>query len=179
MEENPQRNVVVRQERDETVQRQIVAMLPRLRRFARSLTGNATDADDLVQDTVERALKNIARWEPGTRLDSWMYRIAQNLFIDGVRRRRQYKAAPVEAAENAPSVEGERATEARLMLAKTVAAMQELPEEQRLAVSLVLVEGFGYQEAADILNVPIGTLTSRLARGREALARRLHPAVET
>jgi RNA polymerase sigma-70 factor (ECF subfamily) len=173
MEENRRWNVVVRYGRDETVQRQIVDMLPRLRRFALSLTGNPTEADDLVQDTVERALKNIARWEPGTRLDSWMYRIAQNQFIDGLRRRRQHKSVPVEEAELLHATEGERATEAKIMLARTMAAMQDLPEDQRVAVSLVLVEGFGYQEAADILNIPIGTLTSRLARGRETLARQL------
>lgn len=174
MEENRRRDVVVRDEQDETG-RQIVALLPRLRRFALSLTGDRTDADDLVQDTVERALKNLSRWEPGTRLDSWMYRIAQNLFIDGLRKRRHYKPAPIEDLDAISSFDGQSAAEANLMLASTVAAMQEIPEDQRLAISLVLVEGFGYQEAADILSVPIGTLTSRLARGREALARRLYP----
>jgi RNA polymerase sigma factor (sigma-70 family) len=173
MEENRRRDVVVGRGVDEATQRQIVALLPRLRRFALSLTGNPTEADDLVQDTVERALKAIDRWEPGTRLDSWMYRIAQNQFIDGVRKRRHQRPAPVEEADLVHAVEGERATEAKIMLAKTMAAMQELPEDQRIAVSLVLVEGHGYQEAADILNVPIGTLTSRLARGRETLAKRL------
>lgn len=169
----------MQQRRDENVERQIVALLPRLRRFAMSLTGNLTDADDLVQDTVERALKNIARWEPGTRLDSWMYRIAQNHFIDGVRQRRRRKMVPDSEAENELTSDGARTAEARLMLAEAVKAMQALPDEQRVVASLVLVEGFGYQETADILNVPIGTVTSRLARAREALAVRLKPNGET
>lgn len=169
----------MQQRRDENVERQIVALLPRLRRFAMSLTGNLTDADDLVQDTVERALKNIARWEPGTRLDSWMYRIAQNLFIDGVRQRRRRKTVPDSEVDTELSSDGARTAEARLMLAEAVKAMQALPDEQRVVASLVLVEGFGYQETADILNVPIGTVTSRLARAREALAARLKPDVET
>ncbi len=169
----------MQQRRDENVERQIVALLPRLRRFAMSLTGNLTDADDLVQDTVERALKNIARWETGTRLDSWMYRIAQNHFIDGVRQRRRRKMVPDSEAENELTSDGARTAEARLMLAEAVKAMQALPDEQRVVASLVLVEGFGYQETADILNVPIGTVTSRLARAREALAVRLKPNGET
>lgn len=168
----------MQQRRDEKVERQIVALLPRLRRFAMSLTGNLTDADDLVQDTVERALKNIARWEPGTRLDSWMYRIAQNLFIDAARQRRRRKIVPDSDVDAELHIDGARAAEARLMLSEAVAAMQALPDEQRVVASLVLVEGFGYQEAADILNVPIGTVTSRLARARDALAARLKPKAE-
>ena len=164
--------------RDENVERQIVALLPRLRRFAMSLTGNLTDADDLVQDTVERALKNIGRWEPGTRLDSWLYRIAQNRFIDGMRQRRQRKLVPESETDRELSIDGTRTAEARLMLAQAVKAMQSLPDEQRVVASLVLVEGFGYQETADILNVPIGTVTSRLARAREALAARLNQTTE-
>lgn len=163
----------MQQRRDEKLERQIVALLPRLRRFAMSLTGNVTDADDLVQDTVERALKNIARWEPDSRLDSWMYRIAQNLFIDGVRQRRRRRMVPDSEVDAELHVDGARTAEARLMLSEAVTAMQALPDEQRVVASLVLVEGFGYQETANILNVPIGTVTSRLARAREALAIRL------
>jgi len=160
---------------DGSFERQIVDLLPRLRRFALSLTGNLTDADDLVQDTVERALNNSGRWQPGTRLDSWMYRIAQNLWIDGLRKRRRRNAAPLEEAEAVLQLDGARAAEAKLMLASVLQAMLRLPEEQRLVASLVLVEGFGYQEAAEILQVPLGTVTSRLARAREALAAQLVP----
>jgi len=156
----------------ETTRNQIVALLPRLRRFAAALTGSMPDADDLVQDTVERALRNLHRWEPGTRLDSWMFRIAQNLFIDGARagkrRRTVMLDAPGEAAN--VSVDGVRAAESRLTFAKTCEALEELPQEQRSAVALVLIDGMSYRDAADVLGVPIGTVTSRLARAREALA---------
>jgi RNA polymerase sigma-70 factor (ECF subfamily) len=155
----------------ETVRREVVALLPRLRRFALSLTGNATDADDLVQDAVERALRNLHRWQQGTRLDSWMFRLTQNIWIDAVRARRVRAATPLdtEAAENV-AVDGARAMDARLAFASTVAAMAKLPEEQRVAVALVFVDGMSYRDAADILEVPIGTLTSRLFRARSALA---------
>lgn len=144
-------------------------MLPRLRRFAVSLTGNMTDADDLVQDTVERALKNLDRFEPGTRLDSWLYRIAQNLWIDAVRARKVRAVVPGDPPEEAAVIDGVRAAESKLAFAATCRALAQLPEEQRLVVALVLIEGLSYREAADILGLPIGTVTSRLARAREAL----------
>lgn len=145
-------------------------MLPRLRRFAVSLTGNMTDADDLVQDTVERALKNLHRFDPQTRLDSWMYRIAQNLWIDTVRSKRVRAAVPGDVPEDAVVLDGARAVEARLTFQDTCRALSQLPEEQRVVVALVLVEGLSYRDAADVLDLPIGTVTSRLARAREALA---------
>ncbi|MDE2183583.1 MAG: sigma-70 family RNA polymerase sigma factor [Alphaproteobacteria bacterium] len=145
-------------------------MLPRLRRFAVSLTGNMTDADDLVQDTVERALKNLHRYEPDTRLDSWMYRIAQNLWIDAVRARRVRATVSGDPPEDAAVIDGARDVEAKLTFRQTCRALEQLPEEQRVVVALVLIEGLSYREAADILEVPMGTVTSRLARAREALA---------
>jgi RNA polymerase sigma-70 factor, ECF subfamily len=149
---------------------EMLALLPRLRRFALALTGRATDADDLLQDTLERALRNFDQFTPGTRMDSWMFRIAQNLWIDNLRSRKA-RGQPVDI-ENAESVsvDGQRAAEARLMMSDTVRALAELPEEQRAVVALVLVDGLSYREAATVLQVPIGTVTSRLARGREALA---------
>jgi len=155
----------------DTVRRGIVALLPRLRRFALSLTGNASDADDLVQDAVERALRNLHRWQEGTRLDSWMFRLTQNLWIDTVRARGVRKAQPLETTEAShAAVDGAREVEARLIFADTNAALTKLPDEQRAAVALVLVEGMSYRDAADVLGVPIGTLTSRLYRARVALA---------
>ena len=154
------------------IRRQMMALLPRLRRFAAALTGSPADGDDLVQDTVERALKNLHQWEPGTRLDNWMYRIAKNRFID-IRRSQKRSGVTGEAVpEDAPEVarDGARAQEARLMLADVARALQALPDEQREALLLVAVEGFSYRDAADILEIPIGTLTSRIARAREALA---------
>ena len=149
---------------------EMLALLPRLRRFAVALTGRATDADDLVQDTIERALRNLDQFTPGTRMDSWMFRIAQNLWIDNLRSRKT-RGQPVqlEDAEHV-SVDGQRAAEARLMMTDTVRAFAELPEDQRVVVALVLVDGLSYREAASVLQVPIGTVPSRLARGRDALA---------
>lgn len=157
----------------EAIRAQMTALLPRLRRFASSLTGNMPDADDLVQDTVERALRNLHRWQPGTRLDSWMYRIAQNIWIDAVRARRIRAAAKADPNEGMAAFDGERAIEAKLNFADTCRALGELPEDQRAVVALVLIEGLTYRETADILEVPIGTVTSRLARAREALSARV------
>lgn len=173
---------VVGQEMDASIRstrNQIAALLPRLRRFALSLTGNSADADDLVQDTVERALRNLHKWEQGTRLDSWMYRIAQNLWIDTTRARRvrAVVAHDPEAMERV-AVDGARDAEARLTFADTVRAVSELPEEQRAVVALVLVDGMSYRDAAEILQVPIGTITSRLARARTALAARVFGSAE-
>lgn len=155
----------------ETVRWEVVALLPRLRRFALSLTGNAADADDLVQDAVERGLRNLHKWQRGTRLDSWMFRLTQNIWIDAVRARKVRKAVSLDTDEAVVvSVDGARAMEARLTFTATAAAMAKLPEEQRVAVALVLVDGMAYRDAAEVLGVPIGTLTSRLFRARAALA---------
>jgi len=149
------------------VREQLVALLPKLRRFARALSRNMDDADDLVQLAVERALIRLDQWRPGTRLDSWMFGIIKNAWIDEVRsrRRRERVLAPEELGEQVADAAAEMHLE-RLSLA---AAMERLPDEQRLVVALVLVEGLAYKEAAEVLEVPIGTVTSRLARGREAL----------
>ncbi len=146
---------------------QLVTLLPRLRRFARALSRNVHDADDLVQVAVERALLHLDQRRPGTRLDSWMYGIIKNAWIDETRsrRRRDRVLAPEELGEHV----ADAASEAHIQRLSLEAAMERLPEEQRLAVALVLVEGLAYKEAAAVLEVPIGTVTSRLARGREAL----------
>jgi RNA polymerase sigma factor (sigma-70 family) len=163
----------------EAVRNQMAALLPRLRRFALSLAGNRADADDLAQDTIERALRNLHQWQQGTRLDSWMFRIAQNLWIDQMRARRVRAVVShdPDAAEKV-ATDGARDAEARLAFADTVKALAELPEEQRVVVGLVLVDGMSYREAADVLNVPMGTVTSRLARARTALVARVFGKAE-
>lgn len=150
--------------------REIIALLPRLRRLARALTRDVADADDLVQQTVERALVHRGQWRPGTRLDSWMFRIMKNAWIDEarVRTRRAAVLAPEEAAEGV-GADGEAQIEARLEARAVANAMARLPDDQRLAVALVLVEGLSYKEAAEVMEVAQGTLTSRLGRGRAAL----------
>jgi RNA polymerase sigma factor (sigma-70 family) len=149
--------------------------LPRLRRFAHALARSAADADDLLQASVERALLKRGQWQPGTRLDSWMYRLMRNLWIDTVRTetRRGETFVPPEAGEGVGAAGGQ---ETAVELGKVAQAMRTLPPEQREAVALVVIEGFAYKEAAEILEIPMGTLTSRLVRGREALMARLGEA---
>ncbi|HEY0684235.1 MAG TPA: RNA polymerase sigma factor [Steroidobacter sp.] len=153
------------------VRQHIVALLPRLRRFGRAITRNAADADDLVQISIERALLRHEQWRPESPFHSWMFGIMRNAWIDEARARtrRGQMLAPEEAGLDV----GDNASEAQQRLLSVQKAMASLPDEQRLAVALVLIEGLSYKEAAEALEVPIGTLTSRLARGREALQKQL------
>ena len=146
---------------------ELVGLLPRLRRFGRALTRHREDADDVVQIALERALNHQAQWEPGTRLDSWMFRIMKNAWIDEVRARR--RSSEVVVSEEQIESIGVATPDSHFESMAIRAAMQQLGEDQRLAVSLVLVEGMPYKEAAEVLEIPIGTLTSRLARARERL----------
>jgi len=161
-------------------------VLPRLRRFARTLAHNAPDADDLTQQTIERALERAAQWRaPGgdapteqveAAVRSWMFGIMKNTWIDDLRaQKRRRKVVGHHDVEDVADG-SHHALEDGLSIA---AAMQRLPEDQHLAVSLVLVEGLSYQEAADVLEIPVGTLTSRLSRGRETLATLLDAAGAT
>ena len=151
-------------------ERELTGLLPRLRRFAHALSRNAADADDLTQATVERALRSRGQWQPGTRLDSWLYRIMRNLWIDTARSRmrKEKHEAPEEEAQFVGE-DPREALEASLELKRAMAAMQRLPGEQREVVALILIEGFGYREASEMLDLPIGTVSSRLVRGRTAL----------
>ena len=149
----------------------IVALLPRLRRFARSLSRNPHDADDLTQAVVERAWRNLGQFHAGANLAAWMFGIMKNVWIDNRRAHGRRGEVPL------PDDSGEHPAVSPLDTHSTLwsvsEAMSKLPEEQRLAVALVLVEGMSYKEAAAVLEIPIGTLTSRLARGRSALAAEL------
>jgi RNA polymerase sigma-70 factor, ECF subfamily len=146
---------------------ELVALLPRLRRFARALARNAHDADDLVQLALERALARAAQARADAPLAGWMFRIVRNAWIDELRARgrRARMFASGESAEQLADASSSEHAEALSMQD----ALARLPEEQRSAVALVLIEGLSYKEAAHVMQVPIGTLTSRLARGREAL----------
>jgi RNA polymerase sigma-70 factor (ECF subfamily) len=151
----------------EEISESIVALLPRLRRFARSLSRSQHDADDLVQIAVERAWRGIDQYRSGASLAGWMFGIMKNAWIDDrrARGRRGEVALPDDSGEH-PAV---APADANVALWSMSEAMDKLPEEQRLAVALVLVEGLSYREAAALLEIPVGTLTSRLARGRAAL----------
>jgi RNA polymerase sigma-70 factor (ECF subfamily) len=158
-------------------QKGLVDLLPRLRRFARVLTRDVADADDLVQAAVERGLMRRDQWKPGTRLDSWMFTIMKHAWIDETRSRgrRGRIFAPAEAGERVAGDDA-RTIESALEARDVAAAMARLPDDQRLAVALVLVEGLSYRDAAEVLEVPMGTLTSRLVRGRQALLADLEDA---
>ena len=149
------------------VRGEIAALLPRLRRFGRTLAHHREDADDLVQIAIEKALMRTDQWTPGTRLDSWMFRIMQNAWIDEVRARERRDQTFVAEEEGAHV--GVSPVDAHIDALAVRKAVAQLNDDQRAAVGLVLVEGFSYEEAAHTLNVPVGTLTSRLARAREAL----------
>ena len=150
---------------------ELAALLPRMRRFARSITYHREDADDLVQVAMERALGRSEQYAEGTRLDSWLFRIIKNAWIDEVRgrMRRERIFAPEEEGAQV-GVDSSEAQQQRMAVQK---AMSLLSEEHRLVIGLVLVDGLPYKEAAAVLDIPMGTLTSRLARAREALQKLL------
>jgi RNA polymerase sigma-70 factor, ECF subfamily len=157
------------------IRTQMVEILPRLRRFAYALTGNRDNADDLVQEACMRALTRIESFEPGTRLDSWMFRIAQNIWLDrGRTNRRRGPTVDIDDAHDLSDSDGRTVTESRLTLALVERAMEDLPAEQRVLIALVCIDGLSYKEAADVTGAPIGTVMSRLARARQAL----HAAIE-
>jgi len=161
---------------DTRLNKELVQALPRLRRFARALTGNAHDADDLVQTGLEKALAKSGQLRDGAAVCSWMFGILRNAWIDEARSRsrRNRMFAPEELGESVADPAAGGQTEALAVQA----ALARLPQEQREAVALVLIEGLSYAEAAQITGVPVGTVTSRLARGREALQGLLGPRGE-
>lgn len=149
----------------------LVALVPRLRRFAYALSGSTDAGDDLVQAACERALKNAAQFQPGTRLDSWMFRIVQNLWLDAKRRDKvRGTAVDPDEARLSDSGSGARLAEDRITLARVRDGMEELPAEQRLVLVLVAIEGRSYREVAEMTGVPVGTVMSRLSRARGRLA---------
>lgn len=161
----------------EDLRDQILDILPRLRRFARSLARDPHDADDLVQITVERALAHADQRHRGSSPAGWLFGILRNAWIDEGRNR--HRREPVHAPEELAENVGDPAAGSQAELLCVQDALAHLPPEQRLAVTLVLIEGLSYKEAAHVMNVPVGTLTSRLARGRDALQAMLSDTSET
>lgn len=159
----------------QTFEQQVLALLPRLRRFAIGLAGSSADGDDLCQMTIERALTRRDQWQEGSRLDSWMYRIMRNILIDE-RRSSARRSQTFVDEEAGLAVGADGAQEAHVELSLVDRAMQKLPPEQREAVLLVMVEGYAYKEAAEIVGCPVGTLNSRLVRGRDTLLELLEGA---
>ena len=153
---------------------EMVALLPRLRRFGCSLTGTLELADELVQSACERALQRFHQWVPGTRLDSWLYTIMHSIWCNEIRSRRVRQGSGRVDPESLVDAGVESQLGARLMLRKVDGVVARLPEEQRAVLLLVCAEGHSYKEAAAALDVPIGTVMSRLARARLAVTEELH-----
>ena len=157
------------------IREEIVAFLPRLRRFAYSLTGNLADGDDLVQEACLRALDRAHQWQDGTRIDSWMFRIAQNLWIDKARAAKVRNDARLSMQLDAElNHTSQNAAEHRLALKAVSDGIAALPADQQVVIALVCVDGLSYREAADAVGVPIGTVMSRLSRARQTLHKNLH-----
>jgi RNA polymerase sigma-70 factor (ECF subfamily) len=148
---------------------ELITLLPRLRRFAMTL-GGEVNADDLVQEACEKAIRSRDQFIVGGRLDSWMYKIIQNLWIDRCRAAaRRPVAQDIDEVGDIFGTDGERNTMATIDYARVRARIAELPDDQRVVLGLVTIEGLTYRDAAEALGIPIGTVMSRLARARKAL----------
>ena len=170
---NRNKRKIIKQ-REETLRDQIVCLLPRLRRFGLSLTKDLDSADDLVQGACERALTRLDQLRDGSRLDSWLCRIIYTQWIDTVRRRQVRSEKLIVFSREAESRSASSDADPHFTTSLDVrTALESLPEEHRAAVILVCVEGYGYAEAAYVLNVPAGTIASRVSRAREMMSRRL------
>ena len=145
----------------------ITSHIPRLRRYARALTGDSSAADDLVQDTLERAWRRLALWRTGSDLRAWLFTIMHNIFVNQLRSNPRKLAQALEL----PGSELSLATpqEDRLILRDLNKALANLPHDQREVLLLIGLEQMTYEEAAEVLAVPLGTVMSRLSRGREQL----------
>ena len=152
------------------IRNRMVELLPRLRRFSYALTGNLDEADDLVQEACTRALTSAGQYQTGTRLDSWMYRIAQNIWFDKLRATKvRGEVVDVDTAIDLVGSDGRDVTESHLTLQVVARNISGLPVDQQLVIAHVCVDGQSYKEAAEALNIPIGTVMSRLACARQAL----------
>lgn len=164
-------------EETDAFRQQMIALLPRLRRFAYSLTSNQSDADDLVHTACERALRRQDQFEMGTRMDSWMFRIIHTLKIDAARSmhsRTSHTSFNEEYDSGGPVDGSHTQMEAKLMLDNVRQAMKKLSENDQVVLALVCIDGLTYKETADTLEVPVGTVMSRLARARIKLNTLLH-----
>ena len=164
----------ITRQREEALRDQIVGLLPRLRRFGLSLTKDLDTADDLVQGACERALTRLDQLREGSRLDSWLYRIVYTQWIDTLRRRQIRSEKLIVLGRETESRTVSSDSDSNFTISLDVrTALESLPDEHRAAVMLVCMEGYGYAEAAGVLNVPAGTVASRVSRARRIMSRRL------
>ncbi|CDZ33437.1 RNA polymerase sigma factor [Neorhizobium galegae] len=148
---------------------QILALLPSLRRYSRSLTRSDTESEDLLQDCVEKALVSRGQWR-GANFKSWTYRIMTNLHLNA---RRSVARRPSVGMEEAESLAAGTGADDPLEKNRLVEALETLPKEARAVLMLVVIEGYAYQEVADMLDIPVGTVMSRLSRARQALREKM------
>lgn len=148
---------------------QILALLPSLRRYSRSLTRSDTESEDLLQDCVEKALVSRGQWR-GANFKSWTYRIMTNLHLNA---RRSIARRPSVGIEEAESLAASTSADDPLEKNRLVQALETLPKDARAVLMLVVVEGYAYQEVADMLEIPVGTVMSRLSRARQALREKM------
>lgn len=174
--------IVARTDRvNETPQfrRDLIHLLPRLRRFARTLTRDAADADDLVQAACERAITRYAQWQPGTRLDAWVYVMMRNLWVSETRKRRVRTGQGLVDSESAELTAPGASAEDKVFTSQIARLIEALPEGLSSVLLLVGVEEHSYAEAAEILDIPVGTVMSRLSRARASLRDSLAGATVT
>jgi RNA polymerase sigma-70 factor (ECF subfamily) len=151
----------------------LTAVLPRLYRFGMALTGSSADTDDLVQNTCERVLRRSDQLREINRLDAWLFGIMRNIWIDEIRHRRVRRHDQIDAASDVIGEDGQANVDGRMNLAAVRRAMTALPVEQRTVLMLVCVDGLSYKEAAEVLDIPVGTIMSRLSRARQNLHDRM------
>ena len=151
--------------------------IPRLRRYARALTGERHQADDLVQDTLERALTRFSFWQRGSRLDSWLLTIMHNIFVNQIKAAHRQATEVLDELAHQPS---QRATQSDALEVQDIhAALAMLPYEQRSVLLLVTLDERSYEETAAILDIPVGTVMSRLSRARDRLRQLLEGTAST
>jgi RNA polymerase sigma-70 factor (ECF subfamily) len=159
------------------IRSRLVAQIPRLRRYARVLTRDVTAADDLVQDCLERAVSKSHLWQDGTNLRAWLFTILHNTYVNQVRRAAR-EGTPMVLTDIEPELTSAPNQDKRLELRDLERALAKLPDEQRAALLLVGMEGMNYDQAAAVLDVPVGTIRSRLSRGRDALCQLMGRGIE-
>ncbi|MEM8949991.1 MAG: RNA polymerase sigma factor [Pseudomonadota bacterium] len=163
---------------DQAIRRALVGQLPKLRRFCLALTASPADADDLCQATCERAITRLDRWVPGTRLDSWLYRMAQNLHKNAMRdRTNRLRILEEQAPLLAPAADEPAASAGGIDAIQMRRHMMALPQEQREVLTLICVEGHSYKECADLLDLTPATVTNRLFEARVSLRRAMETDV--
>ena len=154
--------------------RELVALLPNLQRYALSLCHSREIAEELVQVTCQKAISSKSSFQLGTRMDAWLFRILKNSWIDFARKNRtEGIKVEIDDAFDVSGEDGEQTTQTHILLKEAFTQIEKLPEDQREVLLLICVEELSYKEAAEVLGLPIGTIMSRLARARKKVMREM------